>query len=74
MSIVHNPYLYTIGGQLQIVDNKPSLGLKSAIAGRTRRCTWCWYIVKEISKGKRDRDYCATAVLNILEEPAKLVG
>jgi Fic family protein len=29
-------------------------------------------IVKEISKGKRDRVYCATAILNILEEPARL--
>jgi Fic family protein len=31
-------------------------------------------IVKEISKGKRDRVYCATAILNILEEPARLAG
>ena len=31
-------------------------------------------IVKEISKGKRDRVYCATAILNILEEPARLSG
>lgn len=29
-------------------------------------------IVKEVSKGKRDRVYCATAILNILEEPARL--
>lgn len=31
-------------------------------------------IVKEISKAKRDRVYCATTILNILEEPARLVG
>lgn len=31
-------------------------------------------IVKEISKGKRDRVYCATAILNIFEEPARLEG
>lgn len=31
-------------------------------------------IVKEISKGKRDRVYCAKAILDILEEPARLSG
>jgi Fic family protein len=31
-------------------------------------------IVKEISKAKRDRVYCAMAILNILEEPARLAG
>lgn len=31
-------------------------------------------IVKEISKAKRDRVYCAKAILNILEEPARLSG
>ncbi len=29
-------------------------------------------IVKEVSKAKRDRVYCAKAILNILEEPARL--
>lgn len=31
-------------------------------------------IVKEISKAKRDRVYCAKAILDILEEPARLSG
>lgn len=31
-------------------------------------------IVKEISKAKRDRVYCAKAILSILEEPARLTG
>lgn len=31
-------------------------------------------IVKEISKGRRDRVYCAKAILGILEEPARLSG
>ncbi len=30
-------------------------------------------ILKEISGGKRDRVYCAQKILNVLEEPAKLV-
>lgn len=30
-------------------------------------------ILKQISRGKRDRVYCATALLKILEEPARLV-
>ena len=29
-------------------------------------------IVSQVSKGKRDRLYCATAILAILEEPTKL--
>lgn len=31
-------------------------------------------IVKEISQAKRDRVYCAVTILNILEEPARLIG
>ena len=31
-------------------------------------------IVKEVSKARRDRVYCAKAILNILEEPARLVA
>jgi Fic family protein len=31
-----------------------------------------WGIVAQVSKGKRDRIYCATAILAILEEPTKL--
>jgi hypothetical protein len=31
-------------------------------------------IVKLTTGAKRDRDYCTKALLNILEEPAKLTG
>lgn len=31
-------------------------------------------IVKEMSQARRDRLYCATAILKILEEPARLTG
>lgn len=31
-------------------------------------------IVKEVSRARRDRLYCATAILKILEEPARLTG
>jgi hypothetical protein len=29
-------------------------------------------VVREVSEAKRDRVYCATAMLDILEEPARL--
>jgi Fic family protein len=31
-------------------------------------------IIEQVSEGKRDRAYCATAILNILEEPTKIVA
>jgi hypothetical protein len=34
----------------------------------------CMEIVKLTAGAKRDRDYCKKALLNILEEPAKLTG
>jgi len=30
-------------------------------------------ILKQVNQAKRDRVYCATALLKILEEPARLV-
>ena len=33
----------------------------------------CLGIVKQVGAGKRDRVYCANALLDILEEPAHLI-
>lgn len=61
-----NPYL-------TIKRAAKQLGVAFTTAQRAVEKLESLSIVKEISKGKRDRIYCATAVLKILEEPARLM-
>lgn len=60
-----NPYLTIKGAAKQ-------LGVAFTTAQRAVGTLESLSIVKEISKGKRDRVYCARAILKILEESASL--
>lgn len=62
-----NPYL-------TIKRAAKQLGVAFTTAQRAVERLESLSIVKEISKARRDRVYCARAILNILEEPARLTG
>ena len=61
-----NPYL-TIKGAAK------RLGVAFTTAQRAVTKLEALLIVKEVSHAKRDRVYCAKALLDILEEPARLI-
>lgn len=60
-----NPYLNTnkIAEELKIAYSTAQRGIEKLENAK---------IIKEMSGGKRDRVYCATEILAILEEPAKI--
>lgn len=60
-----NPYLTIkkIAEELDIAYSTAERGLKKLLEEN---------IVKQVSSGKRDKVYCATEILSILEEPAKI--
>lgn len=62
-----NPYL-------TIKHAAKQLGVAFTTAQRAVERLESLSIVKEVSHSKRDRVYCAKAILNILEEPARLAG
>jgi Fic family protein len=63
--IGNNPYLTVRGA-----EKKLKIAYNTALRGITRLEEAG--IVTEVSKGRRDRVYCAKALLDILEEPARL--
>jgi len=62
-----NPYL-TIKGAAE------KLGIAFTTAQRAIRRLESLSIVEEISQAKRDRVYCATSLLQVLEAPTRLTG
>lgn len=62
-----NPYLTT----KKIAE---SLGVAFTTAQRAIEKLEDLGIVSQTSEGKRDRVYCATQILSILEEPTKITG
>lgn len=69
LDIVHhfavNPYLTTnkIAEELHIAYSTAQRGIQKLEA---------MGIIKKVTEHKRDKVYCATAILNILEEPTKV--
>ena len=65
---------FAVNPYLTIPKIAESLGLAYTTVQRAIEKLEHAGIIKQVSEGKRDRVYCATQILNILEEPTKIMN